>query len=156
MAIAVSRPRTGRLKVQKISDYELCLAASKSYLARHGPIADRQSLSNHPIVGYISDMIFDRELDYQSELGLGPADLASNLVSVQLGWLRAGSGIGVIHKFVLPDMPDLVPILEQETSLTRAFWLIRHADDTRTERMNRFAQLLTDGLRAEILARSQA
>ena len=156
MAIAVSRPRTGRLKIQKISDYDLCLAASRDYLARHGPIRTRSALKDHPIVGYIPDMIFDRELDYLAELGLGATDLASNLVAVQLGWLRAGAGVGVVHKFVLPDMPELVPILEEDMRLTRTFWLIRHADDTRTERMNRFAQALADGLRREIQMRTSA
>ncbi len=34
MAISVSRPRTGRLKIQKISDYSLHLAASRDYLRR--------------------------------------------------------------------------------------------------------------------------
>jgi hypothetical protein len=35
--------------------------------------------------------------------------------------------------------------------LTRAFWLIRHADDQRVERLNRFADLLGDGIRKEVL-----
>ncbi len=54
-------------------------------------------------------MIFDTELDYLAELGLQAADLASNLVSVQLGWLRAGAGLGVVHDFALPDAPELRP-----------------------------------------------
>ncbi len=153
MAIAVSRPRTGRLRVQKISDYSLGLAASRDYLSRHGPISDRSALKAHRIIGYIPDMIFDRELDYLAEMGLETVDLASNLVSVQLGWLRAGAGVGIVHKFVLPDTPDLVSILPESLTLTRSFWLVRHADDARIDRLNRFAQVLTDGLRAEISRR---
>lgn len=156
MAIAVSRPRTGRLRIQKISDYTLGLAASRDYLAQHGMIESRKDLKSHRIVGYIPDMIFDRELDYLAEMGLGTADLASNLVSVQIGWLRAGAGVGVVHKFVLPDAPDLVSILPEEVSLKRAFWLVRHADDSRIDRLNRFAQALTEGVRAEIARRSAA
>jgi hypothetical protein len=38
-----------------------------------------------------------------------------------------------------------------EIGLTRAFWLIRHGDDRRVERMNRFADLLATGLRREVL-----
>ena len=101
-------------------------------------------------------MIFDRELDYLAELGLGKVDFASNLVSVQLGWLRAGAGIGVVHDFVMPDATELVPVLPDEMYLTRAFWLIRHADDARVGRLNRFAEALTEGLRSEIAARSNA
>ena len=156
MAIGVSRPRAGRLRIQKISEYRLHLAAARSYLDRHPPIRSRDDLNGHSVVGYIPDMIFDRELDYLAELGLGRVDLASNLVSVQLGWLRAGAGIGVVHEFALPDAPELVPVLKDESTLTRAFWLIRHADDARVGRLNRFAEALTEGLRSEIVGRSNA
>ena len=156
MAISVSRPRTGRLKIQKISDYSLHLAGSRGYLAQHPPITSRADLIAHPVVGYIPDMIFDTELDYLAELGLQTADLASNLVSVQLGWLRADAGLGVVHDFALPDAPELELILPQELHLERTFWLIRHADDGRVERLNRFAEALSGGLRAEIARRTAA
>ena len=154
MAIAVSRPRTGRVRIQKISDYRLCLAASRQYLAGIDPIRTRKCLKDKKVIGYIPDMIFDRELDYLAEIGLESVDLASNLVSVQLGWLKAGAGIGVVHEFVLPDAPELTPVLRDEIHLTRAFWLVRHADDARIERLNRFAKALTEGLRTEIFRRS--
>lgn len=156
MAISVSRPRAGRVRAARISEYRLGLAASREYLARHPPIRTREDLKAHRIVGYIPDMIFDRELDYLAEFGLERVDFASNLVSVQLGWLRAGAGLGVVHDFVLPDASDLVPVLPGEVGLARAFWLVRHADDARIDRLNRFAQALTEGLRAELARRSAA
>lgn len=152
MAIGVSRPTAGRLRIQKIADYRLHLAASTDYLSQHPPIRSRPDLTAHPVVGYIPDMIFDRELDYLAEMGLTRIDLASNLVSVQLGWLRAGAGIGVVHDFVLPHAPELRPVLAETLHLTRTFWLMRHADDARVDRLNRFAGLLADGLRAEMAA----
>ncbi|MDN5789134.1 LysR family transcriptional regulator, partial [Pseudorhodobacter sp.] len=69
MAIAVSRPETGRLTVQKLTDYHLHLAASRDYLARNSPICCVEDLRQHRIVGYIPDMIFDKELDYLGEFG---------------------------------------------------------------------------------------
>ena len=44
------------------------------------------------MVGYIPDMIFDKELDYLSEIGADKVTLGSNSVSVQLGFLREGGG----------------------------------------------------------------
>ena len=73
-----------------------------------------------------------------------------------MAWLRAGAGIGVIHDFVLPDASDLVPILSEKMRLTRSFWLIRHADDTRVSRLNRFAEALTGAMRAEMQVRCRA
>lgn len=150
MAISVSPPSTGRLSVQKITDYNLHLAASEAYLAEAAPITSLQDLRQHRFVGYISDMIFDRELDYLSEMGLEQVDLASNSVSVQLNWLRQGGGVGVVHDFALPAAPGLLKILADEVSLTRSFYLLRHADDRRLDRMNRFAALLVAGMRAEV------
>jgi DNA-binding transcriptional LysR family regulator len=150
MAIAVSRPEAGRLTVQKLTDYQLHLAASRDYLADHSPIADPRDLQGHRIVGYIPDMIFDKELDYLSEVGIGPATLTSNSVSVQLNWLRIGAGVGVVHDFALPAAPNLTRILTDHIHLTRAFWLIRHESDTRLDRLNRFADQLTRAARAEV------
>ena len=155
MAIGVSRPEAGRLVVQKLTDYRLHLVASRSYLAAHTPIASRGDLKAHRLVGYIPDMIFDKELDYLAELGLAAPPLASNSVSVQLNFLRAGAGVGVVHDFALPAAPDLQRILPDDISLTRSFWLIRHADDARVPRLTRFAEDLVRLCRAE-MARLEA
>lgn len=150
MAIGVSRPEAGRLTVQKLTDYHLHLAASRRYLAQHPPIHSRADLTGHRLVGYIADMIFDKELDYLAELGLAAPPLASNSVSVQLNFLRAGAGVGVVHDFALPSAPDLTRILPDQISLKRSFWLIRHADDARVARLNRFAEALLSLCRAEM------
>lgn len=142
MAIAVSRPEAGRLTVQKLTDYHLHLAASRDYLAAHPAIQTPADLKSHRLVGYIPDMIFDKELDYLTEIGASAPPLASNSVSVQLNFLRHGAGIGVVHDFALPAAPELQRIIPEQIHLTRAFWLIRHADDGRVERLNRFAAQL--------------
>ena len=151
MVIAVSPPTAGRLTVQRLTDYHLHLAASRAYLDRHGTPQRRADLTAHRIVGYIPDMIFDKELDYLAEIGVTEVPLASNSVPVQLNWLRHGAGIGMVHDFAMPSAPELVKVLPAEVSLTRAFWLIRHADDRRIDRMNRFADLLAQGVRREVL-----
>lgn len=150
MAIGVSAPTAGRLVVRQVTEYRLHLAASEAYLAQHGAIAQREDLKDHRIVGYIQDMIFDRELDYLADLGAGRVALASNSVSVQVNMLRQGAGVGVVHDFSLPFAPELRRVLVREVSLTRAFYLIRHADDARNQRLSRFADILSQGLREEV------
>lgn len=150
LAIAVSRPEAGRLTVQKLTDYQLHLAASAAYLASHPDITGLSQLIGHRLIGYIPDMIFDKELDYLTQIGAGAVTLASNSVSVQLNWLRHGAGVGVVHDFALPAAPELVKVLPDTVHLTRAFWLIRHADDARADRLNRFSSRLTDGIRREV------
>ena len=150
MAIGVSAPTAGRLMVRQVTEYRLHLAASKAYLAQNGTLVECDDLKNHRIVGYIQDMIFDRELDYLADLAAGRVALASNSVSVQVNMLRQGGGVGVVHDFSLPFAPELRRVLVDDVSLTRAFYLIRHADDARNQRLARFADALSEGLRKEV------
>ncbi|WP_306113892.1 MULTISPECIES: LysR family transcriptional regulator [unclassified Roseovarius] len=150
MVVAVSPPNAGRLTVQKVADYKLHLAASVEYLARFPPIRSLDDLKGHRVVGYIQDMIFDKELDYLSETGVEQVTLSSNSVSVQINWIRNGSGIGIVHDFAIPWTQGLQKVLPEELSLTRSFYLVRHADDRRLERLNRFAEALVDGMRREV------
>lgn len=145
MAVTVSPPEAGRLTVQKITDYRLSLAQRAD-----APVPARLSdLGARPLVGYIPDMIFDRELDYLGSLGAQGVPLASNSVSVQLQMLRH-AGIGIVHDFALPFAPELRRVLTDELRLTRAFWLVRHAADRRSARLTLFATLLAAALRAEV------
>ncbi len=150
MAVAVSRPSAGRVTVQKLADYHLHLAAAQSYLEKSPPLASPADLHQHRLVGYIPDMIFDKELDYLSEVGAGTVALASNSVSVQFNWLRVGAGIGIVHDFAIPFAPEIRRVLTDQISLRRSFWLIRHADDRRLDRLSRFAEALAVEFRREL------
>ncbi len=150
MAITVSPPQTGRVTVQRVTDYHLHLAASAAYLRGAPPLERLEDLAHHPMVGYIQDMIFYPELDFLTKLGIERVQLASNLVSVQLGMVRQGGGVGVTHDFILPFAPELQRVLVDQLSITRSFYLIRHEGDARVDRFARVAQALVHGIRAEV------
>ena len=150
MAVTVSPPATGRLTVQKLSDYKLHLAASVDYLAHNTAPSSVDDLSNHKIIGYIADLIFDKELDYLSEIGSPKVDFASNSVSVQINWARGGAGVVIAHDFALPSAPELRKLLTDQVSLTRSFYLVRHADDRKIARLSRFADELASHIPREI------
>ena len=150
MAVAVSPPDTGRLTVQRLTDYHLHLAAHADYLRAAPPIRDLSDLRGHRIIGYIPDMIFDRELDYLSQTGVQSAAITSNSVSVQMQAIRAGAGVGIVHDFAIPFAPGVELVLPERIALKRSFWLIRHADDRASRRLSLLADLLAQGLRAEV------
>nr|WP_255731941.1 LysR family transcriptional regulator [Ruegeria sp. Ofav3-42] len=150
MAVTVSAPTAASLLVQKISDYKLHLVATREYLAAWPEIRAIEDLRGHRMIGYIPDMIFDRELDYLVDIGVDRVALASNSVSVQLRQVTLGTGICVAHDFTLPFHPNLQKILTDQVSLTRSFHLVRHQGDQRNERLNRFAQALSQGIREEV------
>jgi DNA-binding transcriptional LysR family regulator len=145
MAVAVSPPATGRLTVQKITDYQLHLATRADAPAmRH--VSD---LQGQPVVGYIADMIFDKELDYLGEAGLPAVQRASNSVAVQLQMIRQG-GVGIVHDFALPFAPELKRVFIEELALTRAFYLVRHTSDRYSDRLTSFAAALRKGMQEEV------
>ncbi|MCB1400755.1 MAG: LysR family transcriptional regulator [Rhodobacteraceae bacterium] len=150
MAIAVSRPNAGRLTVQKLADYKLHLAAHEDYLRRHPPIRSKADLRGHRLIGYIPDMIFDKELDYLAETGVDRLGLSSNSVSVQMQAVRAGAGLAIVHDFAIPYTPGVRKVLVDQIALTRTFWLIRHADDRRSERLRRLTDALGHEIRREV------
>ena len=146
MAIAVSPPAAGRLTVQKITDYQLHLAMRTDA----EPLTTIGQLKTRRIVGYISDMIFDKELDYLGEAGVGRVQLASNSVAVQMQMIRQ-AGVGIVHDFALPFAPELRQVLVKEVALTRAFYLVRHTSDRHSDRLSRFATALRKGMQDEVV-----
>lgn len=149
-AIAVSPPQTGRFTVQKITDYHLHLVGHRRYLRLAPDIETLADVAAHPVIGYIPDMIYDKELDYLAELGVDKVALASNSVAVQLGFLRQKAGVGVAHDFALPFIQGVVKVLPEQFSLTRGYYLVRHGSDRRSERLTRVGELLVEGVRAEV------
>lgn len=150
IAIAVSPPQSGRLTVQKVTDYKLFLAAMPAYLRQTPPITQVSDLQDHRIIGYIPDMIFDPELDYHDQLRLPKPHMASNSVMVQFNMIRQGSGIGMVHAFALPTVGRMRKVLPEQVHLTRSFYMVRHADDAKVLRLNVVAKLLSTSLREEV------
>lgn len=150
LAIAVSPPQTGRLSVQKITDYHLHMVVADRYGRSLEGVEKIEDIREHAIVGYIPEMIFDQELDYLADLGLRETSFASNSVSVQFQMVCQGAGLGIVHDFAIPFGQGLQKILTDQISLTRSFYLIRHSDDKRSERLSQVAALLSQGVKTEI------
>ncbi len=151
LAITVSPPSAGRLTVRKIADYRLRLYGRADMLETLGAIRDMGDLRELRGIGYISDMIFDKELDYYALLGreTEPA-LTSNSLIMQLRWCLRGVGICILPDFVARDHPELRVILPDDIRLDRAFYLVRHQDDARVARINRMADVVVEWMRAAL------
>lgn len=145
MAITVSPPAAGRLTVQKVTDYQLHLATRRDA----SPVRSLADIKGRAVVGYIPDMIFDKELDYLGDMGQAGVQLASNSVAVQMQMLRR-SGIGIVHDFALPSVPELTRVLTDDVTLLRSFYLVRHTSDRQSERLSRFATALMAGLKTQV------
>jgi DNA-binding transcriptional LysR family regulator len=144
IAIMVERPEKGRLRVRKLSEYSLALYASKAYLKSAPPLVNIQDLHNHRLIGYVEDMIFTQELNYNTEI---LENWRSNIeISSSIGQLMAvqsGAGIGILHDFMAQDYPDLIRLFP-ENQIERTFWTVWHESMKNTRRVAAVAQFLNE------------
>ncbi|MGZ8364485.1 MAG: LysR family transcriptional regulator [Caulobacteraceae bacterium] len=129
IAIQLSAPREGRLVARKLTDYRLGLYAAPAYLAEAPPLRSRADMPGHRFIGYIEDLLHAQELDYlrQGDIPIEAQIKSSNLIA-QLRAAAAGAGLCVLPHFIAREEPELVQVLPGEVDLTRAFWLVAHAD----------------------------
>lgn len=149
--IAVSKPEKGRVRVQKIADYMLHLYGSNEYLKQQKKIKKIADLKHVRGIGYISDMIFDEELDYIPLVD--PAfkpHLTSTSVHVQLKAVLNGAGVGILHDFMAKEYTELTPVLPKEISFKRTFWYIVHEDYAQLERIRVCSTAIIKGMRTDL------
>jgi DNA-binding transcriptional LysR family regulator len=152
IAISLTMPKEGRIVGRKLLDYRLGLYAAPSYLDRFPVITSRQDLPHHRFVGYIEELLFTPELDYLPQVStkISARFRSANLIA-QLNATLAGFGIAVLPHFMASDYPQLRPILSEEISITRTFWMLMHADSKDLARIRAVADYI-----GEIVERERA
>ncbi len=158
LAIGLARPTEGRLVAHKLTDYELGLYASNFYIDSHASLRTSgqapnsamslATLSSHRFVGYISDLIYARELDYLSLISpLVHPGLASSNLLAQLAATKAGHGFCVLPCFIAENEPSLRRVLSDVVVLRRSFWLTVHADMKSQARVRVVSDFITENVR---------
>jgi DNA-binding transcriptional LysR family regulator len=128
IAVSLERPQANMVVTRKLTDYHLGLYATRSYLAGHATIRDKEDLSGHPILGYVDELLFTRELMFHHGLCRNPSlRLRSTSVVAQLQSALGDGGIAVLPYFMAADEARLVPILP-ELRIVRSFWMSGRSD----------------------------
>ncbi len=145
IAIMLARPRAGPVVTRRLTDYMLGLYASSDHCERNGRPATVSSLQNHPLVGYIDELIYAPQLRYLDEIapGLSP-DFRSSSINAQHQMIAAGVGIGVLPCFIGDQDPRLERILPDEAEIRRSFWMVVHKDVRRLARVDAFVDWLNE------------
>ncbi|MGJ8584175.1 MAG: LysR family transcriptional regulator [Marinosulfonomonas sp.] len=142
IAITVGRPKKGLLRAKKLVDYRLGLFASKSYLAEHTAPTHIDALKHHRLVAHVDDLIYSEELEYTAEFW---RDWSSTIeISGSLGQLqavRAGAGIGILHKFMVKHEPDLIELLP-DLQVERSYWIVMHESNRDSAKIRAVATFL--------------
>lgn len=145
MSVLLTRPKAGRLKVRRLTDYSLQLYASEAYLAAHPPINSIDELGSHKLIGYVDDLIYSPQLRYFDDVlpGLHHA-LSSPSIIAQTEMTRAGAGLCILPKFIASRHAELVPVLTDEIEVKRSFWLAVHEDVASLARIRVLSDYLAD------------
>jgi DNA-binding transcriptional LysR family regulator len=144
LAVLLARPAKGPLVARKLTDYRLRLYAGRNYLAQHPPIQSPEDLRQHRLIGYIPDFIYADELRYLSEIAsdLTP-DFSSSSINAQYAMVRAGAGLAILPQFIGAQDPTLHPVLGEDASIKRSFWIVVHRDLSKVARVRAVIDWLT-------------
>lgn len=149
VAVMVGRPKRGRLRVRKLTDYTLGLYASRSYFSDRQVPTSLSDLTDHNLVGYVEDLIYSPDLEYFDEIS--PAWRSNIEVATAVGQFQAvcaGAGIGICHDFMAHDVPHLVPLFPKRR-ITRSYWIAWHENLCSAARITAFVDYLGDIVRTD-------
>lgn len=149
VAVLLARPQTGPLVSSKLTDYALGLYASDLYAARHPLPGDAAAVRDHPLIGYVPDLLYAPELRYLAEIdeGLVPR-IRSSSINAQYRLIAAGAGLGVLPRFIGDADRSLRRVLPDRT-IRRSFWLVTHQDTRGSQRVRAFREWLTGVVAAQ-------
>ena len=148
LAITLRCPPKGRLVARKLTDYRLRLYGAPAYLDGRAPIVARRDLIGHRFIGYIEDLLYAEELDYLEVLGAEIAvGLKSSNLIAQLRATLAGAGLCILPDFIGAAEAGLVPVLGDEVTLTRSFWLVTHPDLASLARVQAVSSFVVDAVK---------
>jgi DNA-binding transcriptional LysR family regulator len=129
IAIGLSAPEQMRVVSRRLTDYRLHVYASQDYLDKASPIRTTDDLKNHPTIGYIEELMFAPEVDYMSAIGPKvEASIRSTNLMAQIHATLGGGGLCIIPTFIASSYPTLVPVLQEQISIKRAFHMHIHED----------------------------
>lgn len=151
LAITIDRPRNGEMIVSRLCNYKLQLYGERGYLERRGRPESIESLSNFDLIGYVDDLIFSDQLCYLDPLLQGlPTPprfaLRSTSLVTQMHAVLAGTGLAVLPCFMAAQEPRLEPLLQNEVSICREFWIAARAEQRQLLRVRLLWQFLKQAL----------
>lgn len=149
IAITLDRPARGPYVCSKLCDYRLALYATRDYLDAHAPIRRREDLAGHRFINYVQELAFSTQLLYLDEVLPGAVSpLRSTSVLAQHQAALQGRALAILPCFMVADDPRLVPVLPDELSVIRQFWMSYSEDLRRLKRITRVAGHLAERARA--------
>ena len=150
MAVMFSPATSHRLSVERLSDFEVGLYGSATFIETHGSPRSVDDLRRLPLVGFIHDMLYAPELRYTDDLA---SDLQLRLTSTSsrahMEIIGSGAGIGMVPCFMAAHDARLVRLMPDIACSRRTFWLATHDEVRDTARQRAVRAWLFDTVLSE-------
>lgn len=124
IAVSLDRPQTGRIVMRKLTNYELRIFASPKLISQQGMPRNRAELKRYNFVGYVDDLLYTTELDFNRAIDPGlRITYKGATIKAQYDAITAGIGLGVLPAFMTRDC-ELVQVLPTQITFLRTYWLL--------------------------------
>lgn len=134
LSISVTQPSAKAILSTHLVEYKLHFAMARNRMG--------DEIETLPLISYIPELLVDPSLDIPLSYKSKEPTLRSNSVLVQWEWLKAGSGIGLVHDFAFRRDDGLVRVYP-EFQLERSYFLNIRRDDAKFKRMQTLADTIS-------------
>ena len=148
IAVMVGKPTEPNLDSICLGSYSLGLYASRPYLDKFGVPKDIEGLANHRLIGYVEDLLFSDKLNTPRSVWSqwhSQAAIYSPIGQVEA--VKAGLGVGVLHRFLIKETDDLIRLIP-EIEVQREFYLVYHQSTEKVPRIGATIEFMK-GLKVE-------
>lgn len=135
IAVMVGKPTEPNLDSICLGSYSLGLYASRQYLDQFGVPETIEDLANHRLIGYVEDLLFSDKLNTPRSVWSQWQSQAAIYSPIgQVEAVKAGLGVGVLHRFLVKRADALVPLIP-EVEVQREFYLVYHQSTEKVPRI---------------------
>lgn len=145
LTISIERPHHTSLIVSKLCDYRLKMYATRKYLEQASSISQLDDLWQHPLISYVRNLVWSEQLNYLDSIlhDVTPRYSSTSVVAQYMAALE-GMGLAILPCFLARHSTELVPVLEDDISIVRNFWIIAHPERKKLARVNKVWRYLKE------------
>lgn len=150
VAVNMTRPEEGSLRLRLVGEFDVCLYASPEYVQARGDPMSVEDLCSHDFVGYVQELQAVDETRWLGHWIQAPKiAFASSSLPAQLQAVISGAGIAALPVFMARNHAKLRRILAAHSPATRRWWLVTRTDDKPIRRLELLCNYVGETMRSD-------
>lgn len=149
-AVRLYKPEQSELVQRHLTSINFVTCASKEYLSTHGTPKKLADLQSHTLIGYPDQALvpYKNPNSLFTEAGLSVTKnrnmILLNSISTIRQAIRSGAGIGVLPRFMVAGLPDIIPLLEDVKITPVDMFFVYPEDRRHSKRIATFRDFLVN------------